>query len=465
MNIGTQISSYTKTLRGRLRPLFIALLALMFLIPLSMVEDVVRDRTHYRDQSISSIATSWADKQTLTGPVLIMPYTVMEKSENFDSEKNKIVVTQNKVTRKQVAIPATLNIDTSLKSEERKRGLYKIPVYVASISLQGQFNGIKEALAAIASENGTLEEPFISLAVSDIRGIGGTPVIVLNDKTHTPAPGSRMGELKEGVHVPLDDLASAGDALNFAITFDLKGMNEFHVMPVGGTVTMKMTSDWPHPSFNGRFLPDDRQIGKDGFTAQWKTGLLATNILDAVTDCVRLNRCTELMQKSSGVGLFQPVDIYKQSNRAVKYGLLFVALTFVLFYITETLKGLHVSLPQFLLVGGALAVFFLLLVSLAEHIGFALAYLAAASATVALLAYYVSYVLKGRKLGLQTGLVLAILYAVLYVILLSEDYALLMGSLLLFLLIAGIMVVTRNVDWENLGPGQGTAKNESKETL
>ena len=454
MYIGSQVSSFSKTMQSKLRPLFIAVLALLFLIPLGMVDDIVRDRTQYRDESVRSIAASWADTQTVTGPVLVIPYTVMEKAENFDSEKNKIVITNNKVTRKQVAIPATLNIATSLESEERKRGLYKIPVYVASISMTGQFTKIKEAFAAITSENGTLEQPFLSMAVNDIRGIGGIPVITLNDRTYTPQPGTRINSLKDGVHIPLDNLQLENDSLNFTISFDLKGMNEFHIMPVGGDVTMKMESDWPHPSFNGRFLPDERTITEQGFTASWKTGLLATNILNAMTDCIRYDNCRDLMEKSSGVGLFQPTDIYKQSNRAIKYGLLFVVLTFVLFYVMETLKNLHVSLPQFLLVGGALAVFFLLLVSLAEHIGFAMAYLLAAAATVALLTYYVSYVLKGKKQGIQTGLALAILYGVLYVILLSEDYALLMGSLLLFLLIAGIMVMTRNVDWENLGQAQ-----------
>ena len=463
MNTQSPLSSYTKTIQGKLRPLFIALLALLFIIPLNMVEDVVRDRTHYRNQSIDSIAASWANMQTITGPILVIPYTVMEKSENFDSHQGKIVITHHKTQYKQVGIPATFKADTELTSEERTRGLYKVPVYIASISMQGQFGNVKETLDDIAAKGGVVADPFISIAIKDIRGIGGVPAITLNDGVVTPAPGTLLGGLKDGVHIPLTKAQTNSSTLHFTIDFALKGMQEFHITPVGSDVQMNMKSDWPHPSFKGRFLPDQRTISAEGFNAQWKTGLLATDILSTVTQCVQTQACAELEQKSSGVGLFQPTDIYKQSNRAVKYGLLFVILTFVLFYVMESLKNLSVSLPQFVLVGGALAVFFLLLVSLAEHIGFAGAYLLAAAATVALLTYYISYVLKGARQGLQTGAALAVLYGVLYFILLSEDYALLMGSLLLFLLIASIMVMTRNIDWENLGTKSVPTRNESPE--
>lgn len=463
MNTKSTLSSYAKTIQGKLRPFFIALLALLFMIPLNMVEGVVSERTYYRDQSIGSIAASWADTQTVTGPILVIPYTVLEKRENFDSNQGKIVITHHKVHYKQVDIPATFKADTALTSEERKRGLYKVPVYSAAVSMQGQFKNVKETMADIAAKGGAVAEPFISIAVKDIRGINGIPAITLNGEMVTPAPGTLLGGLKDGVHVPLAKAQTSADTLDFTIDFALKGMGEFHIMPVGSDVQMSMKSDWPHPSFQGRFLPDQRTVNAEGFSAQWKTGLLATDILSTVTQCVQTENCAELQQKSSGVGLFQPTDIYKQSNRAVKYGFLFVALTFVLFYVMESLRNLSVSLPQFVLVGGALAVFFLLLVSLAEHIGFTGAYLLAATATVVLLTYYVSYVLKGARQGMQTGAALAILYGVLYVILLSEDYALLMGSLLLFLLIASIMVMTRNIDWENLGMKPHRAEKESPE--
>lgn len=451
MNAGSQFTSYARKAQSKLRPIFIGLLVLLFMIPLNIVEGVVTDRTSYREEAVAGIAASWANAQTLMGPVLVIPYFVTEQIENFDPQLNKMVVTKQKVAKQKILIPETLNIDTTLKTEMRQRGLYKVPVYVADVKLQGTFAGLQAALSDLSSQLITPGTTFISLSITDVRGIGGTPEMRLNDKPYTVEPGTGLLVMASGLNAPLTTTTGLEQKFTFSMNFSLKGLNEFSVVPTGKTVEMKMQSDWPHPSFKGQFLPDNRTVTAEGFTANWKTGLLATNVLDLINSCALNRVCTDIYEKTSGVSLFQPVDIYTQSTRAIKYGLLFVALTFALFFVTETMKNVHVSLPQFLLVGGALAIFFLLLVSLAEHIGFALAYLAAAAATVALLSYYVSFVLRSRRQGLQTGALLAALYGILYVILLSEDYALLLGSLLLFLLIAGVMIITRNVDWENLG--------------
>lgn len=451
MNAGNQFSAYVKKTQGKLRPLFIGILVLLFIIPLNIVEGVVTERITYRNDAITGIAASWANQQNVVGPVLVIPYTTTEQTTIFDTRINQNVTSRQTVSKQKILIPETLNVGATLKTEMRARGLYKVPVYVADVKMQGSFTGLNEALTALSLQQIVPGIPFISLSVSDVRGIGGTPEITLNEKSYPVEPGSGMAYMNNGVNVPLKKLEGLEDKFIFAMNFSLKGLNEFSVTPVGKTVDMKIDSDWPHPSFKGQFLPDSRTVSAEGFSATWKTGLLATNVLELLNSCANSGMCTDIYEKTSGVSLFQPVDIYTQSTRAVKYGLLFVALTFALFFVTETMKNVHVSLPQFLLVGGALAIFFLLLVSLAEHIGFALAYLAAATATVSLLSYYVSFVLHSRRQGLQTGALLAALYGVLYVILLSEDYALLLGSLLLFLLIAGIMIVTRNVDWENLG--------------
>ncbi len=449
-----QFSSFVQRAQGKLRPLFIGFLALLFMIPLNIVEGIVRERTGYQYEAINSIGTSWAQNQTIVGPILVVPYTETETVENFDTQNNKVIVTHRKVARNRIIVPQGIASDVTLKTELRERGLYKIPVYIAHVSMKGGFNGYTDSIKELREKQVVLGEPYISVGITDIRGISGIVDVKLqqgpNPEPYLIEPGSKFAGIGNGIHIPVGD-AQLDQPFLFDIGFDLKGLNEFHVVPVGEMVEMKTTSNWPHPSFNGQFLPDTREVTADGFTARWKTGLLATNILESLQICLARAECQAVFSKSSGVALYQPVDIYKQSIRAVKYGMLFVIITFAIFFITEALKRTRVSLPQFLLVGGALAMFFLLLVSLAEHIGFGLAYLTAAAATVLLLSYYVSFVLKGRKQGLQTGGILAILYGVLYVILLSEDYALLMGSALLFLLLAVTMIKTRHIDWDNLG--------------
>jgi inner membrane protein len=288
--------------------------------------------------------------------------------------------------------------------------------------------------------------------------IDGVAVPVLAGTQHAAHP--------RGFHADVaESFAGARRPLRAEVGIELVGSGELAFAPVADSTRVALASDWPHPSFAGRFLPLDRQVGETGFTARWQLNALATTapqaaaygapacrLYDSVVDEVspredaRRTACVETF----GVAFIDPVSPYVLSDRATKYGLLFIALTFVGVGAVEVMRRLRVHPIQYLLVGSALAVFFLLLVSLSEHVPFAVAYLAAAAACTALLTFYGSFVLRGSRAGAAFGAAIAALYAALYALLQLEQTALLLGSIMLFAVLAGLMVATRRIDWYGL---------------
>jgi inner membrane protein len=290
------------------------------------------------------------------------------------------------------------------------------------------------------------------LGISDIRGIGTGLKILINSQPGEFVPGSGAALLGSGIHVSLPDIdASTPLRVEFTIDLPLQGTGDFSVTPVGRESTIAMRSDWPHPSFTGDQLPTERNITAKGFTASWQTSFFATNLAEILQNCAQSPQCEHLNAPQMGVSIIDPVDQYLQTDRAIKYALLFIALTFAGFFLCEILKRAAVHPIQYGLVGLALAFFYVLLLSLSEHIGFALAYALSALACVSLLGYYIANILHSRAQGFAFGGGLAALYALLYGLLSAEDYALLMGSLLVFALLGAFMILTRKVDWFRIG--------------
>jgi inner membrane protein len=446
-----------------LRPLYIALLALAFVIPLHMIAGVIHDRIMNQNIAVENIAASWAKQQRFLTPVLFIPYKETVTINIPDPQVGqKVIARTEKIDRFYPVLPEQLAIKVDLQAEQRRRGIHKVPVYTAIMAMQGDFPSFARAVSDAQRTLPEAGQPFISIGMSDVRGMGSESVFTWNGKNIPLEPGSNIFALSQGVHVPVS-FSQGMDRISFSLNMKLKGVQEFHVVPAASKVSMEGSSNWPHPSFNGQFLPDRSEVGADGFTAGWSAGILATNIKQRIDDCLKNGRsCDDFWQTSFGVSLFQPVDIYHQSSRAARYGLLFVGLTFAILYVAEILMGIRVHMVQFLLAGGALAIFYLLLVSLSEFIGFGLSYLVAAAATIGLLTYYLRYVLGSGNKALLVGGIIAILYGILYSILLAEDFALLMGSLLLFVILAGFMYVTRNIDWAAMAAREAREKQEGR---
>jgi inner membrane protein len=433
--------------------------ALLLLIPVFQIQGLVSERRETRDSVVLEMARSAGYAQTITGPVLIVPYTRKMRSWSEAREGEPRHVIETEFVGRLSFLPSDFELSGKLQVDERQRGIYHARIFDADTRITGAFElaphyGITTDLADY-----TFSAPRLVLGISDIRGIGNALELQWKGERLPFEPGATGSMLSSGVHAPLPapDVARA-QQIPFSIALSLQGTSEFQVTPVGRESRVRLTSNWPHPSFNGEFLPREREVTDAGFSASWQTSFFATNLENVVRACDETSldspACRELMGRHFGVSFIDPVDHYVKSERAAKYAFLFIGLTFAGFFLTEVLRRVSVHPVQYGLVGLALAMFFLLLLSFAEHIGFAAAYGVSAIACVGLISFYVANVLESRAQGLAFGAALASLYALLYGILSSEDYALLMGSLLVFGLLAVVMVLTRRVSWSNVGVKQ-----------
>jgi inner membrane protein len=421
-----------------LKAIVVALLMLLLLIPLGMINGTIGERASYRQQAVASVAESFAGAQVLTGPVLVVPYvdTVqVEEKDAFGKSVSRIERTGHYWT----FFPASLSLQGKLVPSIRERGLHKVRVYELQSMLRAHFDQQLDTLGV----NRTLGQPYLSFSIADVRGLVGTPTLRVDRQPLALRQGVGGHHGGAGLHAPMA-MASSGQRLRFDIELqsNLGGTESLAIVPIADSNHIALTSTWPHPQFAGRFLPRNRHIDGNGFQAQWDISSLA-----AGSQGQYLQGSAEAAMDAIGLSLVEPVNIYSQADRASKYGILFVLLTFVGFFMLELLKRLAIHPIQYGLVGLALAIFFLLLLSLSEHIEFWAAYLIASAACIGLLGVYLSAVLKSKARGIGFAAGLTLLYAALYGLLVSEDNALVLGSLMLFVILAALMIVTRRVDW------------------
>ena len=435
--------------------LIVVVLALAFLIPLAMVRALVAERAALQESVVRDVAHSAADRQRITTPVLVMPYTHywQETTEVQDPSGALRKTTQQRATPGAVRLlPERIAFEARPELSHKYRGLYRVLTYAGVASIRGSFSippdfGFKPAQGRV--EWG---EPFLAAGVSDPRGIRSSPQLSWNGRTVAmrPGTGGDLSRLGPGVSAGLGALDAAGGRHEFALGLDIVGMERLSVVPSGRENTVRIGAAWAHPSFFGRFSPDSK-IDGESFTALWKSTVFATGVEEAYATCVRSGKCEAFEGNEFGVAFIQPADLYQQLERSAKYGFLFVGLTFAAFFLIEALQSLALHPLQYGLVGMALALFFVLLVSLAEHIGFAPAYLLAALGCGGLVVSYLGAALGNWRRAGAVGALLAALYAVLFGLLRSEEHALLAGALFMFALLAAVMLGTRRVNWYGLG--------------
>lgn len=441
------------------KSIVLCLLALVLLVPLSMIRGTISERQERRETARQDIARSWTGPQRLTGPILVVPYRRRHSVGGYDAKLRRTVDAGDVTEEVANFLPETLQVRVGVETEERYRGLHRIPVYTARFDLRGSFSVPPRAGVDAPAESLTFGEPYLVLAVSDVRGLRSAPRLRWEGQERSFAPGTRTRLLAAGVHAPLGPIDfAAAHTYRFDAALHLLGMDGLEVAPIGRSTAVEMASSWPHPSFIGDFLPAQRVVGSAGFRAKWQTTHFATDSESRLRDAV-LRESAPLSHSTLGVAFIDPVDVYVQTERSVKYGLLFVGLTFLVFFLFEVLRKLAIHPIQYTLLGLALTLFYLLLLSLSEHLSFGASYLIAAGASTALLGFYVRHVLRSAKGAAGFVALLALLYGVLFVILRSEDYALLMGAVLLFVTLAVIMSLTRRLDWYQVGTqlraGQG----------
>lgn len=447
----------------------IAVIGIILLLVLESVSGTIWERQNYQREAKSSVARSWTGTQKVFGPVLVVPYSVKWKTEEWSEDGKRKIVRNKTRNGKKYILAEKAQLISRVETDIRYQGIYQFPVYSTDLNISGNFTldrmaeGIHVKLPSPRAVV-TYDQPYVSVAVSDARGINSVPLLKWSTKEYAFKAGSQLSFMDRGVHAPLSvDLlkvikSSSNNSANvellfpFSLDLSLRGMDEINFYPTALNYQLSLSSPWPHPKFQGDFLPLSRTISDQGFDALWEVSSFASNIEEKMALCEN-NKCENIMQGSFGVGFIEPVNIYLQSERSLKYGFLFIVLIFVAFFLFEILKKLPIHPIQYALVGLAIALFYLLLLSLSEHMNFLLSYLIAAFGSVLLISFYLITVLRNKKTAFLFGGLLTLLYFTLYIIVSAEDFALLMGSALVFIVLAAVMMATRNIDWYQVEGG------------
>ena len=416
----------------------ICFLILLLLIPNSMLQDIIRERLQLRNEAVTEVSSKWGGEQTIGGPIISIPYMTPVKDEN-----NQIV------NRKYYAhfLPDNISIVGNLTPEKRYRGIYIVVLYKGEMHLQGHFSKLNFDAAGVSPSSLLFNEAIMTVGIKDMKGIKNKVVVKLNDKAIEAEPGTISNDIQaSGINIPLT-LRAADTLFNFALDIQLNGSSEINFLPFGKETDVKLSSKWANPSFQGDFLPDDRTVTESEFTAHWHILQLNRNFpQQGIGGFIRDNA-------AFGVKLILPVDEYQKTTRSAKYGVMFIIITFLSFFFIEILNRRRIHPIQYLLVGFAIVLFYLLLLSISEHLSFNSSYLVSSVITLLLITSYAWFVFDNRKLTAIFAGILAVLYVFFYSILQLQDYSLLLGSGGLLLILASIMYLTRKIDWYNWNKG------------
>ena len=430
-------------------PVFIKIVTLMgcmllLLVPLMLLHNVITERANYRDDVEATLRQSTSGPQKVVGPLIAIPvtelYTVLRPRDDG---------TREQVQEKRIALhywlPESLMVKGNQDVESRQIGIYDGNVWHGDLSLKAEFDPAR--LKDIINAGTIAGEPFIVLSVGDARGIGRVDPATVNGEIFNAEPGPGMLIEEQGIHIPLPSRVIDEKRLSVELSLNLSGTGPLALVPVGRNSEMSLIGNWPHPGFTGDYLPAKREITPSGFQAQWQSSWFANN-LDS-----RFLRDADDSWKSLpafSVNIATPSDQYQLTDRATKYAILLIGLTFMAFFVFETLTTLRMHPVQYLLVGLSLVMFYLILLALSEHIGFTAAWICVSLAGAMLNAFYLHAVLKGWLNSLLfTGALLA-LDGVMWQLLRSEENALLLGSGVLFIALSAIMLLTKNVDWNSV---------------
>ena len=430
-----------------LRLMLVGFLALLLQIPVSMIAGLVSERRQRSLEAVEEVSSKWGAEQTLTGPTLIVPYVARVTETSATGQP----VVRNE-PRQAVFLPDTLRVQARLQSEERHRGIFSIPVYSLEVRLEGEFPRPDFAELGIEPVEVAWDRARLAIGISDARAIQQGVSLRWNGAESSPVPGATGLVAGRGIQAPVSLTAEPRQS-RFSLKLALQGTGAMYFTPSAKDTTVDLHSNNPHPSFQGNWLPVTHTGSAAGFEASWRIPYLGRNYPQAWD--TRADMEKPVAASRFGVELVTPVDHYRMAERSVKYASLFIVLTLALVWIVEVLARLRVHPIQYLMLGAALCLFYLLELSLSEHIGFPAAYATASVAVVAMVAGYSLVAVRAIGRALVVGGSVALLYAYLFVLLTKEDSALLIGSIGLFAVLAAIMYATRRVDWYEIGARRG----------
>jgi inner membrane protein len=430
----------------------VGLLVLLLLIPLGMITGVLNDRLMRRSQAVADITSSWGKEQSVVGPVLIIPYQYHFKTmKDVNGPKGKIERREVEETALAYAyfLPESLNISGDVQTQMLHRGIYDAAVFRAQVTLAGKFAPPDFGAFKIDLKDVQWKDALLTIAVTDLRGTRQGLVLDWGGAKRPMLPGSQVPGYTTGVTAALILDKPIANAVEFSIPLDVNGSGGIFFAPFGVENETNLKSNWPDPGFRGAFLPADRSVRADGFDAKWKVSYYGRDYPQHWTSQTGNERFTTKAVSESlfGAQFLSILDAYRFVERSIKYGVLFLVLVFTTFFLFEVTARQKIHPFQYLMVGAALCLFYLLLLSISEFIGFGYAYLIAAVASTILITWYCRFFLGGGVRTLMIGAGLAGVYTFLYITLRQQDYALLMGAIALFIVLAVVMYVTRKVDW------------------
>lgn len=426
----------------------VGLLALLLLIPILRIGELVKERQGRAEGAVAEIASKWGNSQSIIGPALVVPYT--ERTSSVSATGAPVVTGR---PGNAIFLPKRLQAEGKVDSETRKRGIFSVPVYRLDLNVEGEFARPDFASLGLDPATADWSRAHLVVSIADVRAIQEQNSVRWNDKEVPFLPGTgSFSEFQTGIQAAVGaDAAAAGYRFSFPLA--LNGSSALSLAPFAETTTVKLSSDSANPSFQGNWLPTDRSVSSGGFEATWAIPFLGRNYPQAWTDATALRPAIDV--SLFGVELVEPVNAYSMTDRSLKYAALFLLLTFAVMWLIEVLGRVRVHPIQYLLLGAALCLFYLLELSLSEHLGFAAAYAIASLAVVGMVGAYSWVIFRQRARAATVTGAVAGLYAYLYVLLRNEDYALLMGSVGLFLILGAIMYSTRKVDWSAAGTPAG----------
>ncbi len=434
----TKEPSFWEANRVLIKGMLIGILILIMLIPSAVIQNLVKERAERQQEVIAEVSSKWAEPQTIVGPVLMLPY---QKSVLLSNGKTDV---QRKIA---YFLPDQLHVNGKILPQTRHRSIYEVTLYRSDVGLSGSFSPLNLASLQISPDEVLWNEARLLMGLGDARGLEDEVSLQWNDRELKLEAGLPQNDVLTGglnALVP----CNAGEAIQFQIRLQVKGSEYFYLTPVGKTTTVSLQSTWKDPAFDGKYIPigDTAEKSKDGFKANWKIVQASRDYPQSWT-----NSNQKIAESAFGVRLLQPTNSYAKTERSVKYALLFIGLTFTVFFFIELLQKKQVHPLQYFLVGIALTVFYTLLLSISEYAGFNKAYAIATAATVSLIGMYVWSIFKKGKIAVGFTFALGALYAYIFFLIQLQDYALLFGSIGLFLVVALAMYSSRKVDWYNVG--------------
>ncbi|MBP7184673.1 MAG: cell envelope integrity protein CreD [Saprospiraceae bacterium] len=439
-----------------LKLFIIGFLLLLLIVPNEMIKSLINEREQTRNEAVEEVSSKWGRAQYIGCPVISVPYEIVVTNEN-----GKLVPERGFVH----FLPENVDIQGDIKPEKRNRGIYVIMLYNSQLKIKGNFGALQLDALTIPKDKINFKDAFITLGISDMKGIKQDVKFKWNDKILECNPGLPTNDVySAGINVPINLEGQSGN-WNFDVDLKINGSSYIRFYPFGKETTVTLNSSWDNPKFDGSFLPDTKQISNKGFDAKWKILHFNRNYPQQgqgnFIGTVRQDKSDgnvapdynynngELLDNAGtfGVKLLLPVDEYQKTFRSAKYSMMFVIITFLTFFFIEILNKKRLHPIQYLLIGAAVCLFYILLLSISEHLNFNKAYLIACVIILALITYYSKFILKNNTLTFVVAGVLGILYLFFYSLLQLQDYALILGSVGLLVILSTIMYLTRNIDW------------------